>query len=115
MAETAKVIRICGSGAERLQAAIKTGLLTTDAVRACNEVIDENKRLRKENRLLKERLAVVQESRRNERRDRAEAYRMVLAKDSEYQRARDWRVAKNIGLLALGGLAVALITVAALL
>lgn len=115
MAEAAKVIRMAGSGEQQLRDAIQSGMLTVDAARAYRRVLDENVQLRKENRALKERLAIVQASRRTERRDRAEAYRMVLAKDSEYQRARDWRAATYIGLMSLGGIIVALATALAML
>lgn len=115
MAEAAKVIRITGSGEQQLRDAIQSGIVSVDAARAYMQVLEDNKRLRRENRVLRERLAVVQESRKNERRDRAEAYRMVLAKDAEYQRARDWRVSACIGLMAIGGLAFAVATIIAMM
>lgn len=115
MAEAARVIRMYGDGHEQMVDAIQSGMLSVDAERAYRGVLEENKRLRKENRVLKERLAVVQESRRNERRDRAEAYRMVLSRDAEYQRTRDWRIATGIGLVSLGGVLVALATAVVLL
>lgn len=115
MAEAAKVIRMAGSGEQQLRDAIQSGMLSVDAERAYRQVLENNKRLRSENRKLRERLAVVQESRKNERRDRAEAYRMVFAKDAEYQRVKDWRLSINIGLMAIGGTIVAVATVLALL
>lgn len=114
MAEAAKVIRMAGRGEQQLRDAIQSGMLSVDAERAYRGVLEENKRLRKENRVLKERLAVVQETRRNERRDRAEAYSMVFAKDAEYQRVKDWRLSIIIGLMAIGGTIVAVATVLAL-
>lgn len=115
MAEAAKVIRMVGSGEQQLRDAIQSGMLSVDAERAYRQVLENNKRLRNENRKLRERLAVVQESRKNERRDRAEAYRMVLAKDAEYQRVKDWRLSINIGLMALGGLILAVSTIVAMM
>lgn len=115
MAELAKVIRMYGDGNQQMIDAIQSGMLSVDAERAYRQALEENKRLRKENRELKELLAVVQESRKNERRDRAEAYRMVLAKDSEHQRLRDWRLAICIGLVSVGGFIVAISTMIAMM
>lgn len=115
MAEAAKVIRIVGSGEQQLRDAIQSGIVSVDAERAYRQVLEDNKRLRRENRVLREQLAVVQESRKNERRDRAEAYRMVLAKDAEYQRVKDWRVSACVGFMAIGGLILAVSTIVAMM
>lgn len=111
----AKVVRISGNGDQRLREAIQSGMLSADAARAYKQVLAENQRLKAENRDLKMRLQVVYRSRAEERRCKTEAYRMVLAKDAQYQRMRDWRVAGGVGLMSLGGIAVALLTVAAVL
>lgn len=111
----AKVVRISGGGEERLMGAIQSGMLSADAVRAYKQVLSEVEWLRRENKYLEMQLQVMRRSRATERRCKIEAYRMVLAKDSEHQRSRDWRVASYIGCVALGGVAVALLTVAALL
>lgn len=115
MAEAARVIRISGSREQQLRDAIQSGMLSADADRAYRRVLDDNKRLRSENRKLKERLAVVDQSRTEDRRYKIEAYRMVLEKDAEYRRARDWRVATCIGLMSIGGFAVSIATVLVML
>lgn len=115
MAEAAKVIRMTGSGEQQLRDAIQSGMLSVDAERAYRQVLENNKRLRKENRELKERLAVLEANRAEERRCKVEAYRMVIARDSEHQRARDWRLAACIGLMSVGGFIVAIATVLAVL
>lgn len=115
MSEAARVVRLSGYGENRLREAIQSGMLTADAERAYRQVIEDNKRLRRENRVLRERLAIVQASRRNERRDRVEAYRLVLAKDAEYQQARDWRTAGFVAAAALGGILVAIATTLAVM
>ena len=112
---TAKVVRISGYGAAGLSDAIQSGMLSVDAARAYKQVLAENARLKRENRDLKMELQVVRRSRQTELRCKIEAYRMVFAKEADHQRARDWRVATYIGLFALGGIAVALLTVAAVL
>ena len=106
MAEAARVIRMVGKGEQQLRDAIQSGMLSIDAERAFKQVLEDNKRLRKENRELKERLAVVRESRAEERRCKVEAYRMVLSKETDYQRAKDWRVAACVALVAVGALSM---------
>lgn len=112
---TAKVIRISENSEQRLADAIRSGILTADAERAYRQVLEENERLQRENMCLRIQLRVVRRSRAIERQCKTEAYRMVLAEDSEYQQHRDWRLATYIGLISLGGIAVALLTCAAVL
>lgn len=112
---TAKVVRISGNGEQRLMDAIQSGMVSAEAARAYKQVLSDNQRLRRENRDLKMELEVVRRSRAEERRCKIEAYRMTIARETDYQRARDWRVAGGILLMSLGGVAVALLTVAAVL
>lgn len=115
MAEAAKVIRMAGSGEQQLVAAIQSGMVSVDAERAYKQVLSDVQRLRKENRDLRMQLKVVERSRKMERECKVEAYRMVIAKDSDYQRARDWRLSKNIALMAIGGAVVAVSTIIAMM
>ena len=115
MGEAAKVIRISGSGSKLLQEAIESGMLAADAERACRQVLAENERLRKENRELKRWLAIDRAIRKDDRRCKIEAYRIELARQSDHQQWRDWRWTICIGLMAIGGYAVAIATVIVLL
>lgn len=115
MAEQARVIRMYGDGNQQMIDAIQSGMLSVDAERAYRKALEDNKRLRKENRMLKERLSVVQESRKNERRDRIEAYRMVFERNADYQRMRDWRLTACIGLVSIGGFTLAILTIIAMM
>lgn len=115
MAEAAKVIRIAGNGAQRLLDAVQSGMLSVDAERAYREVLEDNERLRKENRQLKEDVRVLRAMRKQEQRCRVEAYRMVFERNEEYRKVRDWRYSIAIGLMALGGLILAVSTIVAMM
>lgn len=110
MSEAAKGIRIVGSGEQIIREAIQSGMMTVEATRAYKQVLADNERLRRVNRDLRMQVQVYQRSRAVERKCKAEAYRMVLAKDSDYQRDRDWRVAYRFGLVTIGALVMALAT-----
>lgn len=115
MAEAARVVRLSGYGKSELVDAIQSGMLSADATRAYRQVLTENARLERENNELRVQLRIIRANRANERRCKIEAYRMVLARDADYQRSRDWRRSVKIGIFALGGLVTAIATVVAVL
>ena len=117
MSEAAKVIRLSGYGADSLQDAIKSGMLSADMQRACERVLDDNARMRRENGLLRERVAVLEQSRRNDQRAKTDAYRTVLAKEANYRQMWDrrlWAFAATFGAgLVIMALATVLVMVIA--
>lgn len=115
MSEAAKVVRLSGYGEDHLRDAIQSGMLSADAVRAYKQALSEIQSLRRENNDLKTRLNIVQASRAGERRCKIEAYRMVIAKEAQYQRARDWRISILTAAAAIGGISVAIATVIAVI
>jgi len=109
MSEAAKVIRMSGYGTATLQDAIKSGMLSADVRRACQMVLEDNGRLARENGLLRERAAVLEKVCRDNQRARVEAYREVMAKESEYKQMWDrrlwafaWTFAAGCIVMALG-------------
>lgn len=115
MAEAAKVVRIVGNGEQRLRDAVESGMLSVEAERAYKQVLEDCNRLKRENHNLRMQLQVVLRSRKQDRECKIEAYLTLLEKSTDYQRARDWRLATSIGLMAVGGAIVAVSTFIAML
>ena len=117
MTEAAKVIRMSGYGVDTIRDAIQSGMLSADMQRACQRILEDNGRLKRENGLLRERAAVLERVCRDNHRARVEAYREVIAKESEYKQMWDrrlWAFAATFGAgLVLMALATVLVMVIA--
>ena len=115
MSEAARVVRLSGYGNQQLMDAIRSGMVSADAARAYKRVLEENERLKRENRNLRMELQVVRRSRKTERQCKVEAYRMVLAKDAEHQKWRTWRFSAGVLLFGAGGVVTAIATMLAVM
>ena len=115
MREAAKVIRMSGYGVDTIRDAIQSGMLSAEVQRACQRLLEDNGRLARENGLLRERTAVLEKVCRDNQRARVEAYRDVLAKESEYKRMWDRRLWAFAAAFGGGCVIMALATVLVML
>lgn len=122
MEHCARVQKFSSQGNAKLIDAIKSGMITGEALSLCKSVSDENQMLlehieevEKENRDLKARMTYIERMVIDNRKDRCDAYAKVISDESDFKRYKYARTTIYIGLFAAGMVATMILTVAAVL
>jgi len=115
MAETARVIKLVGGGADALRTAIESGVMSVEARRMAERVLAENGALRRRNEALalENRDLKLLNARYREMEMRT-IDQAVRAQDAGAAR-RDWRRTIYVSVFSAGAIAAMMLTIVALI
>lgn len=115
MAETARVIKLVGGGADALRQAIESGVMSVEARRMAERVLAENGALRRRNEALQmENRDLQMLNARYRELEMRTIDQAVRAQDAGAAR-RDWRRTIYVSVFSAGAIAAMMLTIVALI